>query len=347
MADKGYRPAVGEKIVVGKNVAICRFVGPTQFANGEWIGAELDEATGKNDGQVQGVRYFDCKPGYGIFIKQSMCKKHTPTKTKGPSRTLSKGNGAEDAKQVSTPVEDVPGTVPEPKPKTRASTSVPGKRRSQSLRKQATPEVSSEATKGDASPTSEAKPGRTSTSGTKKRSPSIKKQAPAEAPVTDPAALEFLHKLEEMRSGMAALTQVINDADHRVHAGQTDFSTDLEEMRKALASLTQLVDPGADAGRKPAAVSQEEAAATRIQAVHRGSKARAELEKQHASATKIQAVQRGRQVRQSQSGRDTAAPTTTPGGPTTTCSWESIYPYPSLEGSMLTVAALSMPSLLF
>lgn len=46
-----------------------RFIGTTSFAVGDWIGVELSEATGKNDGAVQGERYFDCEPGYGMFIR--------------------------------------------------------------------------------------------------------------------------------------------------------------------------------------------------------------------------------------------------------------------------------------
>ncbi|PWY89512.1 dynactin [Aspergillus sclerotioniger CBS 115572] len=49
--------------------ATVRFVGTTHFAVGEWIGIELDEPTGKNDGAVQGERYFDCKPGFGMFVR--------------------------------------------------------------------------------------------------------------------------------------------------------------------------------------------------------------------------------------------------------------------------------------
>ena len=48
-----------------------QFVGNTHFAPGDWIGVELEEASGKNDGAVQGQRYFDCLPGHGIFIKPS------------------------------------------------------------------------------------------------------------------------------------------------------------------------------------------------------------------------------------------------------------------------------------
>ncbi|EEP81666.1 predicted protein [Uncinocarpus reesii 1704] len=49
--------------------AIIRFVGATHFAPGEWIGVELEEPTGKNNGAVQGERYFDCEQNYGMFIR--------------------------------------------------------------------------------------------------------------------------------------------------------------------------------------------------------------------------------------------------------------------------------------
>ncbi|KAH0525287.1 hypothetical protein TsFJ059_007676 [Trichoderma semiorbis] len=52
--------------------AIVRFAGPTHFQVGEWIGVELEEKTGKNDGSVQGERYFDCPMGYGMFVKPMM-----------------------------------------------------------------------------------------------------------------------------------------------------------------------------------------------------------------------------------------------------------------------------------
>ena len=52
-------------------VGIIRFVGKTCFAEGMWYGVELDEPTGRHDGEVQKVRYFTTSRNCGTFVKIS------------------------------------------------------------------------------------------------------------------------------------------------------------------------------------------------------------------------------------------------------------------------------------
>jgi hypothetical protein len=42
------------------------------FAPGMWVGIELAQAAGKNDGTVKDVRYFTCAPMHGVFVRPGM-----------------------------------------------------------------------------------------------------------------------------------------------------------------------------------------------------------------------------------------------------------------------------------
>ncbi|XP_029310308.1 dynactin subunit 1-like isoform X7 [Cottoperca gobio] len=66
-------PKIGSTVeVTGKGQrGTVAYIGATLFASGKWVGVILDEAKGKNDGTVQGKRYFTCEENHGIFVRQS------------------------------------------------------------------------------------------------------------------------------------------------------------------------------------------------------------------------------------------------------------------------------------
>ncbi|KAM9837001.1 dynactin subunit 1-like isoform 2-T2 [Aulostomus maculatus] len=71
--ESGKPPKIGSVVeVTGKGQrGTVAFIGATLFASGKWVGVILDEPKGKNDGTVQGKRYFTCEENHGIFVRQS------------------------------------------------------------------------------------------------------------------------------------------------------------------------------------------------------------------------------------------------------------------------------------
>ncbi|KAI5697226.1 hypothetical protein M8J75_007044 [Diaphorina citri] len=83
---KGGDIRLGDRVIVmsaqGSKTGVLRFKGTTQFAQGEWCGVELDEPIGKNDGTVEGIRYFQCEPRFGLFAPVHKVSKSPMSGTK-------------------------------------------------------------------------------------------------------------------------------------------------------------------------------------------------------------------------------------------------------------------------
>lgn len=62
---------VGQHVTLEAGNGTIRFHGRTQFAPGVWVGVELTQPMGKNDGSVGGISYFLCPPNHGIFVRES------------------------------------------------------------------------------------------------------------------------------------------------------------------------------------------------------------------------------------------------------------------------------------
>ena len=73
-ADVAAQVAVGSRCRLnpGDKRGTVRYVGKVPEAQpGWWVGVELDEPLGKNDGSLKGVAYFHCEANYGTFARPS------------------------------------------------------------------------------------------------------------------------------------------------------------------------------------------------------------------------------------------------------------------------------------
>jgi len=87
---------VGDMVALGAGpVAEVRFVGPTHFADGEWVGVStLDRPAGRHsgsvsvaqpDGSVDTRRYFCCEAGRGLFVRRAAIATVLPSRFVGPA----------------------------------------------------------------------------------------------------------------------------------------------------------------------------------------------------------------------------------------------------------------------
>lgn len=72
--------SIGQQVSVRDDIGTVRYIGPTEFAPGTWVGVELEEPKGKNDGSVQGTEYFKCKRNgnYGVFVRLHVLSEEVP-----------------------------------------------------------------------------------------------------------------------------------------------------------------------------------------------------------------------------------------------------------------------------
>ena len=58
-------------LVRGSQVGTVRYIGEVHYAKGDWVGVELEDGGGKNNGTIKGKSYFSCEPGFGIMVRPS------------------------------------------------------------------------------------------------------------------------------------------------------------------------------------------------------------------------------------------------------------------------------------
>uniref|UniRef100_A0A673C716 Dynactin subunit 1 n=1 Tax=Sphaeramia orbicularis TaxID=375764 RepID=A0A673C716_9TELE len=211
-SDGGGRPVkVGSLVeVIGKGQrGTVAYIGTTLFASGKWVGVILDEAKGKNDGTVQGKRYFTCEENHGIFVRQSQIQL------------------VDDGADTTSPETPEPGTAKVPKR---------GKRSGRP--KDTTDRTTGSAGKGAASGSASASAGEMSSS-----EPSTPAQTPLAAPVIptlhspgNPPAPTPSKEEEALRAQVKDLEEKLETLKMK----RTEDKAKLKELEKHKIQLEQL-----------------------------------------------------------------------------------------------------------
>ncbi|KAJ6239758.1 ras guanine nucleotide exchange factor i-related [Anaeramoeba flamelloides] len=97
---------VGDKIIINGKPGVIKFIGKTNFGEGDWVGCELNEPEGNNNGTIEGTKYFECKPKHGVFIpflNSSSSKEdliYDPNNTKNDKKKDKKKEKQKEKKQL-------------------------------------------------------------------------------------------------------------------------------------------------------------------------------------------------------------------------------------------------------
>lgn len=76
----------------GSKRGTLRYYGVPEFAEGYWCGIELDEATGKHNGYLYGIHYFQCDENHGVFVQANKVELDSNPPKRSHKRTGSGGS---------------------------------------------------------------------------------------------------------------------------------------------------------------------------------------------------------------------------------------------------------------
>ncbi|XP_059515364.1 dynactin subunit 1 isoform X1 [Myotis daubentonii] len=240
-AEASGRPLrVGSRVeVIGKgHRGTVAYVGATLFATGKWVGVILDEAKGKNDGTVQGRKYFTCDEGHGIFVRQSQIQVFEDgadtTSPETPDSSASKAlkrEGTDSAAKTSK----LRGLKPKKAPTARKTTA---------RRPKPTRPASSTGVAGASSslgPSGSASAGELSSS-----EPSTPAQTPLAAPViptpalTSPGAAPPLPSPSKEEEGLKAQVRDLEEKLETLRLKRAEDKAKLKELEKHKIQLEQV-----------------------------------------------------------------------------------------------------------
>lgn len=107
---------------------VVAFLGSVAFADGDdWVGVRLTGSSvglGRNDGTVQGKRYFDCPPQCGLFVKKNLVSRRQLTRLEELRLKRELASNTTDGATAATPASTTATRMQTPI-RTPASSTVP------------------------------------------------------------------------------------------------------------------------------------------------------------------------------------------------------------------------------
>jgi len=106
----------------GSKRGTLRYYGVPEFAEGYWCGIELDEATGKHNGYLYGIHYFQCEDNHGIFVQANKVEVDINPPPKRSHKRTGSGGGGRSSSVPLSPVGQKEFFKPSPPPVKKINT---------------------------------------------------------------------------------------------------------------------------------------------------------------------------------------------------------------------------------